>query len=144
MLSSSDIGSNGGMRDREREVKKAVLEMSVAISGAAVRSQSHPARTSQHMRLTLRGKVTATLLAVGIAFGVFAMVTPENADSATGAVSVTSYTVRPGDTLWAYASSITPAGHDVSETVNELMDLNNLDSAALTAGQRLVVPVEAS
>lgn len=47
-----------------------------------------------------------------------------------------------GDTLWSYASAITPAGHDVSETVDELIALNNLESGSLQAGQRIIVPVE--
>lgn len=59
-----------------------------------------------------------------------------------GATQVTSYIVRPGDTLWSYASAITPAGHDVSETVDELIALNNLESGSLQAGQRIIVPVE--
>jgi LysM repeat protein len=50
--------------------------------------------------------------------------------------------VRPGDNLWNYASTITPAGQDVSQTVNELLDLNNLDSTVLVPGQRLLVPAE--
>ena len=34
------------------------------------------------------------------------------------------------------------AGHDVSETVDELIALNNLESGSLQAGQRIIVPVE--
>ncbi|ADB10149.1 LysM domain protein [Bifidobacterium dentium Bd1] len=54
------------------------------------------------------------------------------------------YTVQPGDTLWDYASSITPAGDDVNETVDTLVRLNNLDSVSLQAGQRLLVPSQSS
>lgn len=70
------------------------------------------------------------------------MLTAEPARSDTGATQVISYIVRPGDTLWSYASSITPAGQDVAETVDELISLNNLESGALRAGQRLIVPAE--
>nr|WP_236029245.1 LysM peptidoglycan-binding domain-containing protein [Bifidobacterium miconisargentati] len=55
---------------------------------------------------------------------------------------VTSYIVRPGDTLWLYASRITPAGQDVSQTVDRLMALNGLESSSLRAGQRIIVPAE--
>ena len=72
----------------------------------------------------------------------FGALTAQRAQSDTGATQVTSYIVRPGDTLWSYASAITPAGHDVSETVDELIALNNLESGSLQAGQRIIVPVE--
>ncbi|MEE8701827.1 LysM peptidoglycan-binding domain-containing protein [Bifidobacterium crudilactis] len=117
------------------------MTMSVAISGVRMIGQSGSAQHSR-MRLTLRGKVTAAVVALCMAAGVVALASPERADSASGAVAVTSYTVQPGDTLWAYASRITPHGEDVSETVNELVDLNNLESTALVAGQRLIVPSE--
>ncbi len=57
--------------------------------------------------------------------------------------SVTVYTVQPGDTLWKYASGITHEGGNVGDTVDELMRLNDLDTASLHAGQRLIVPDEA-
>ena len=97
------------------------------------------ARRTNAVRSDRRGKVMAVVLA---AWGGFAMLTAEPARSDTGATQVISYIVRPGDTLWSYASSITPAGQDVSETVDELISLNNLESGALRAGQRLIVPAE--
>ncbi|PJM74267.1 peptidoglycan-binding protein [Bifidobacterium primatium] len=63
------------------------------------------------------------------------------ADSATGPMEVTSYTVGPGDTLWSYAQTITPRGGNVNDAVDELMRVNQLDSPALQVGQRIVVPV---
>ena len=64
----------------------------------------------------------------------------QSADSATGPQEVMSYTVAPGDTLWGYAASITPSGGDVAQTVEELKDLNQLDSYSLQTGQRILVP----
>lgn len=52
------------------------------------------------------------------------------------------YTVQPGDTLWGYASRITPAGGDVNDTVDLLMRMNHLDNASLAVGQRLQVPAD--
>ena len=63
------------------------------------------------------------------------------ARSDMGATAVSSYTVRPGDTLWSYASRITPAYGDVWETVAVLEELNDLPSSELSVGQRLIVPV---
>ena len=99
-------------------------------------------RRTNAVRSDRRGKVMAVVLAAALAWGGFAMLTSEPARSDTGATQVISYIVRPGDTLWSYASSITPAGQDVSETVDELISLNNLESGALRAGQRLIVPAE--
>ncbi|NMM97761.1 LysM peptidoglycan-binding domain-containing protein [Bifidobacterium olomucense] len=63
-------------------------------------------------------------------------------DDHVGTAQVTSHIVQPGETLWGYATRITPAGQDVSETVDELMALNDLDSGELRVGQHIVVPVE--
>lgn len=93
------------------------------------------------LKLNARGKVVASLLAAGLAWGGVSLLTSQTAESAPTATEVTSYIVQPGDTLWGYASSITDDDHDVSETVATLMKLNNLDSAALHTGQRIVVPV---
>jgi uncharacterized membrane protein len=46
------------------------------------------------------------------------------------------YVVRPGDTLWSIASSLTDG--DISSFVNELVTLNGGSSIAV--GQRLIVP----
>lgn len=62
---------------------------------------------------------------------------------ASESASVTVYTVQPGDTLWKYASGITHEGGNVGDAVDELMRLNDLDTASLYAGQRLIVPDEA-
>ena len=93
------------------------------------------------MRLTARGRVVAILLAAALAFTGMRLLIPVSAHSDQGAIQVISYTIRPGDTLWSYAQSITEPGGDVSETVDRLMRLNHLDTASLRVGQRLVVPV---
>nr|WP_240544351.1 LysM peptidoglycan-binding domain-containing protein [Bifidobacterium sp. SO4] len=90
----------------------------------------------------LRGRLVAGLLALMLACTGLAAWTAQPAQSEPGAMRVTSYIVRPGDTLWLYASRITPAGQDVSQTVDRLMALNGLESSSLRAGQRIVVPAE--
>ncbi|OZG67373.1 LysM peptidoglycan-binding domain-containing protein [Bifidobacterium eulemuris] len=97
-------------------------------------------RSHGTMRLTTRGKLVVALLAAALTWAGISVVSPVPAHSEAGATAVSSYIVRPGDTLWSYASSITPAGQDVSNTVDELIELNDLESGALQAGQRIVVP----
>lgn len=95
------------------------------------------------MTLTTRGKAVlaglsaAAVLAVSL--GAWNVTT---AESAPGVQQVTSYVVRPGDTLWSYAQDITPNGGDVRDTVTDLMELNSMTSPEIVVGQRLVVPVE--
>lgn len=90
----------------------------------------------------LCGRLIAGLLALVMACAGLAAWTVQPAQSEPGAMRVTSYIVRPGDTLWLYASRITPAGQDVSQTVDRLMALNGLESSSLRAGQRIIVPAE--
>lgn len=55
--------------------------------------------------------------------------------------NVVTYTVRPGDTLWQYASAITKRGADVNDSIELLMQLNQLTSPTLMIGQTLRVPI---
>ncbi|KAB7785689.1 LysM peptidoglycan-binding domain-containing protein [Bifidobacterium cebidarum] len=96
----------------------------------------------QRMQARHRGVVMAMIVAVVLTWFAVSVWAVEPAHSDVSATNVTTYTVKPGDTLWAYASSITPQGQDVSETVDELIELNGLESGALRAGQRIVVPDE--
>jgi len=88
------------------------------------------------------GCLLVALSAVALVWLAADMVMLPKADSATLPTHVVGYTVRPGDTLWAYASSITSQGGDVARTVDELMALNELDSAVLVPGQRIIVPAD--
>lgn len=83
----------------------------------------------------------ALMLGFALWVGVSAMF-PSRAASAQAPTEVESYTVQPGQNLWTYARMITPEGGDVSESVDELMALNDLDGVSLQAGQRIIVPVE--
>lgn len=110
---------------------------SVAVSSRQLRSGA----MGGAIRLNLRGRIVVSLVSALLVWGCFGLVSAHEARSDMGATSVSVYTVRPGDTLWGYASTITPEGGDVSETVQELKALNNLSSSSLQIGQRIVVPV---
>lgn len=117
---------------------------------STVHSSQHtiqqPATHETHktkMTLTTRGK--AVLSGIGVVALLLVGMGVWNgnvANSASSTQEVTSYVVRPGDTLWSYAQESTKPGEDVRETVQELIELNNLDSSAVTVGQRLVVPID--
>lgn len=96
--------------------------------------------SSGEVRLNRRGKVFVAILA-GLAMWVgLALVVPSEARSLDGPTEVSSYTVQPGGTMWSFAVGITPKGGDVNDTIDELVKLNGLDSVAIQAGQRLIVP----
>ncbi|AKV55061.1 peptidoglycan-binding LysM [Bifidobacterium actinocoloniiforme DSM 22766] len=85
-------------------------------------------------------RLGAMILGLALALSGAGLAIGNQARSDAVVQEVTAYTVRPGDTLWTYAKMVTPAGGDVSETVDQLMELNGLSSPTLQTGQRLVVP----
>lgn len=115
----------------------------VSMRGAAVRAGEgwrHAARRGGGVRRSDR--MVAAVACLVMVWAAFGALSARDAQSASTPIEVTSYTVGPGDTLWGFASAITPQGGDVTQTIEELMELNDLDSSVLTAGQRIVVPVQ--
>jgi len=91
-------------------------------------------------RLTRRGRVVLLLLLVLLAFAVTSTVRTVSQAAAGPARPATRYvTVAPGQTLWQIARAVAPAD-DPRDTVDRIRSLNDLDGAAVRAGQRLVVP----
>lgn len=54
-------------------------------------------------------------------------------------VAVTSYTVKPGDSLWTIARRLDPSG-DARVGVDRLMRLNGLRSGTVYPGRELQIP----
>lgn len=98
--------------------------------------------TSGAMRLTRRGRAVvlvlgvALMLALGVLWGATSAATDEPGVPATETVRVGA-----GDTLWVIASERVGEGESVQGVIDEIRSLNELPSAALQAGQTLVVPV---
>ncbi|WP_239512368.1 LysM peptidoglycan-binding domain-containing protein [Bifidobacterium aerophilum] len=107
-----------------------------------VRSCGDDGVVSVRHGMSVAEKALAMLLCAMMAWTLCSWIVPGRADSASAPTEVTSYTVRPGDTLWSYAEMITPAGGDVSRSVALLQSMNDLDSSTLEVGQRIIVPVE--
>lgn len=117
------------------------MSVSMAMPGNRRASNTPMRAHTRRMRLTLKGKILLVTLVMALSWGGISALTDRPAHSEIGATAVTSYTVRPGDTLWSYAASITPQGQDIQQTVSDLIALNDLDSSALEAGQRIIVPL---
>lgn len=112
--------------------------------GAARRAARPPARAVAPVRLTRRGRLLLTSLAllVAVALGVLATGSGSAVAGLVGGggeVATTKVTVRPGQTLWAIARRTAP-GVDPRETVAEIMDLNALRTSTVQAGQVLLIP----
>ncbi len=96
------------------------------------------------LQLTRRGRVvvfvavTALVMLVAVFLGATSVAT----DSTGGAGQQTEVImVDAGQTLWSIAADLAADG-EVRDMVNQISQLNALDSAMLMAGQELHVPVD--
>ena len=104
-----------------------------------------PLRSNPQVRLTPRGRDVARLAVVAslsilllACFSLFSGATAGSKDS----ISTTPYvkiTVKPGETLWSIASNLSGSG-DKREMVDELIEVNRLNSPELVAGQKIYIP----
>jgi Tfp pilus assembly protein FimV len=102
------------------------------------------ARPRSTVRLTRRGRVVVVvaLLLAAFAVGVFVTAAGSVATQRPGTPEPTRIVqVGSGDTLWDIASELADGG-DVRSMIEEIKQLNALDSNDLQAGQRLVVPAD--
>jgi LysM repeat protein len=99
------------------------------------------------VRLTRRGRVVVLLTLLSlllVAFSLGRSAHSEAAGRTPGQTSapLTAYTqttVHQGETLWSVARRVAP-GHDPRGLVQQIRELNHLDSASVQAGQQLVLP----
>lgn len=106
-----------------------------------------PRRRAPQLRLTMRGRrVLATVLMIPVGLGIGAGVVQIPAAIAGDDAAVSgpreqfqTRTVMAGETLWSIANDITD-GRDARDVVDDLIQLNNLATASLQAGQQLALP----
>jgi nucleoid-associated protein YgaU len=94
------------------------------------------------LRLTRRARRLATVLglAAGVALGSWAgPLVSGGTEGDLRLAGVTSVVVEPGDTLWSIATSLDGEG-DVRAVIDEIQELNGLESAELVPGQTLRLP----
>jgi len=97
----------------------------------------------ESLRLTGRGRFVVVLAAfaaallMGITFGG----STEATDQAGTPAATHTIMVKAGETLWQIAVEANPNG-DIRQTVDEIMELNSLPSAAgLQMGREIAVPI---
>lgn len=107
-----------------------------------------PARSE--LRLTRRGRLVLSVLTLLALLTALTLLAGPATGGATAMASLPGFggdgpaathriTVRPGETLWEIALRTAP-GVDPRETVEEILRLNALDSAAVPAGSVLLLP----
>lgn len=117
-----------------------------ATGAERVAARSGPQGPPAPLRLTRRGRVVVRSLVgvvlllvilLGALVGRPALAGPDVRDA-----GVAERIVLPGETLWSIAGEVAPDA-DRRETVEQIVELNGLASSAVTAGQRLTVPLPA-
>lgn len=98
------------------------------------------------LRITRRGRVVLVLLAV-LVFGGMAVLAPgllsaATADSPAAPSAVEIRTIGPGESLWVVASSLTEPGADVRDSLEEIVELNEIVSLDVQVGQQVLVPAQ--
>ncbi len=93
------------------------------------------------VRLTRRGRLVVFVLSmlVVLALGLVWAAGSVATDEAGVPQPTTVVTVGTGDTLWGIASELADDG-GTRAMINQIEELNALESGMLVAGQRLVVP----
>ncbi|MEO6471257.1 MAG: LysM domain-containing protein [Aeromicrobium sp.] len=130
--------------------------MSIAIDYAQPSAAAQTERPTRHLyavpaphepksglRLTRRGRIVVFLAA--LAAIVLMGITLGDSGTATGSAGAAtpthSVTVKAGETLWQIAVAANPNG-DIRQTVDDIMKLNSLPSAAgLQMGRKIAVPI---
>jgi nucleoid-associated protein YgaU len=93
------------------------------------------------LRLTRRARRLAVVLALaaGVALGSWLGPLLSGGGGDLHLAGVQSVVVQPGDTLWSIATSLNGDG-DVRSVIDEIQQLNGLNSAVLVPGQTLLLP----
>lgn len=98
------------------------------------------------VHLTRRGRVVLMLALVAVLFGAFSLGRADSQAAPTAgaepAQALQQVTVAPGESLWAVAERIAPHA-DPRDVMEQITELNSLDSSQLQVGQHLLLPVAA-
>lgn len=105
-----------------------------------------PATTTPQVHLTRRGRVALLLALVAVLFAAFSLGRADSqAVPTAGSEQVQALqqvTVAPGESLWAVAQRLAPHA-DPRDVMEQIAQLNDLDSTQLEVGQQLLLPVAA-
>lgn len=99
------------------------------------------------LRITPRGRAVLTAVAAfPLVLGAVFITTNGGGATATDQLSTVSFdhvTIQAGQTLWQLAEDLAPAA-DPRDVVSQIVNLNNLQSGDIQAGQELAIPTQYS
>jgi hypothetical protein len=82
-----------------------------------------------------------TFLFVALVTAAVVVGSKASADGPQALTPVDTYTVASGETLWEIASSLASPGESTRSLVGRIIDLNGMESAAIDAGDQILIPV---
>ena len=118
----------------------------VPFAGAPARSTGAQA-PHPRLRLTRRGRLVLIALpsflgAVLLLAFLSGLIAPAHAgDTAPSVTHAKQVTLQQGQSLWAVAAQYAP-DRDPRVVIDEIVELNNLDSTRVVSGQQIEVPTE--
>lgn len=102
--------------------------------------------TTQHVRLTTRGRTLVLLALVALLFGTFSFGRANSqaapAVEAPVVPAVQQTVIQPGESLWTVARRIAP-DNDPRAVIAQIRQLNDMTGSQVQAGQHLLLPVAA-
>jgi nucleoid-associated protein YgaU len=135
--------------DEARPVRRPPARSASAVPGPALSSgrtrQAPRASTARpgavRLRLTRRARRFLAVLTFSAAVALGSWLGPlvNGGEDDLLLAGVTTVVVEPGDTLWSIATSV-HGDRDVRAVVDEIQELNGLESAELVPGQTLQLP----
>ncbi|WP_018142685.1 LysM peptidoglycan-binding domain-containing protein [Alloscardovia criceti] len=125
----------------EQYVKHGDVQHGYVQHSGAMEAGASERRATKQRSVVQKSRVK---LWVGIlsAIALLAFVIIPSATAQSEPPETVSYTVQPHQTLWDYASEVTPAGGDIYDTMEQIKQLNHMDTDQLITGQTLLVPQE--
>ncbi|TDE90921.1 LysM peptidoglycan-binding domain-containing protein [Occultella glacieicola] len=93
------------------------------------------------MRLTVRGRRVLVALGLVVAAVLGSLLGLAFPSAPAAPEEVASVVVAPGESLWAIAAEHAEPGADVRTLIDQIVELNSLESSTVVAGQRLDIPV---
>lgn len=112
-----------------------------APSGGGQRSTQRPLTLTRRGRLLLVGLPIALSVAALILLGAFLTSQAQAGESAPTSSQTLEVNIAAGESLWDLAVQYAPE-RDPRDVVAEMVELNNLGTSVIQAGQRISIPSE--
>ncbi len=97
-------------------------------------------KARQAKRLARTVSTISLLVVIGAGFSSISSASDNSSNSSNGKSKYVQVVVTPGESLWSIAAHVAGEG-DIASVVADIVEVNQLKSADLAAGSKLLVPV---